>query len=241
VLTGFYDEGYRQKTLARHRRLKAIEEERQQLLREEQQDLERHRVGLDPFSMVPDAPEPTPALEVSVKQDHSSDSPPPAQAVPAVPSNNNRKRSIEETKDEQSEQSTTPAKISRRRSLERFSIEPLRQTPTRGPVKQSEERTPKQQDSTDISHRFARPDLFDNYAAPRRTQDVPDTRYFHIRSWNYDNVRAAQEDCTWVTQKANERTFTDAFEQSRRVILFFSVNNSKAFQGIAQMASIPGQ
>lgn len=86
-----------------------------------------------------------------------------------------------------------------------------------------------------------RPDLFDDYSAPRRAQGVPDTRYFHIRSWNHENVRAAQQDCIWVTQKRNERTFINAFEQSRRVILFFSVNNSKAFQGIAEMGSVPGK
>jgi hypothetical protein len=93
----------------------------------------------------------------------------------------------------------------------------------------------------DISRRFTRPDLFENYSAPRRVQEGPDTRYFHIRSWCHENVWAAQQDCIWVTQKTNERTFVEAFEQSRRVILFFSVNGSNAFQGVAEMGSVPGQ
>jgi YT521-B-like domain len=134
------------------------------------------------------------------------------------------------------------SKVVRRRSLERFQIEPQNRTPPRGPANKSEHQTPQSQHkSNDISHRFTRPDLFDDYNAPRRARGVPDTRYFHIRSWNHENVRSAQQDCTWVTQKTNEHVFIEAFEQSRRVILFFSVNNSKSFQGIAQMGSVPGQ
>lgn len=234
MLTSFHDEAYRQKTLARHRRLKVIEEEKQELLREEQQDL-HHRLRHDSFSQVPAFPEPTPGRETNLeKSSYSSTS---ACVTPLVATNDNQKRSRDEMKDGRSEPGEPTAKIARRQSLERFQIEPLKHTPPCGPVKANKKHTP-QQDSTDISLRFTRPDLFEAYNASRRAKPVPDTRYFHMRSWNHENVRAAQRDCTWVTQRTNERTFIEAFERFRHVILFFSVNNSKAFQGIAEMGLI---
>ena len=169
-MTNFYDEAYRQKTLTRHRRLKAIEEEKQQLLREEQEDPQKYR--LSPFT-------------------------------------ESRKRSHDKIKDQTPDQHTHE------------------RTPTR--AKSSGGRQEKKAIITPGSAR-----------SQVNLQRPPDTRYFHIRSWNHENVWAALQDCTWVTQKTNERLFIEAFEQSRRVILFFSVNNSKAFQGVAEMGSIPG-
>lgn len=66
-----------------------------------------------------------------------------------------------------------------------------------------------------------------------------DIRYFMIKSWNVENVEIAQRDCTWATQKKNLDNLTEAYKTSRHVILFFSVNNSRAFQGYARMASPP--
>lgn len=244
VLTSFYDEAYRQETLARHRRVKsrlqAIEQEKQQLLREEQEQLQRHRVTFASSSFAPAVAEPTPGPDVAMKQDKSSYCPPAAQFTPSRASNHASKRAHNDMKDERSDKSERPNKVARRQSLERFQIESIKHTPPRAPAQWSREHTPKE-DGKGISHHFTRPDLFDNYSAPRKVQHAPDTRYFHIRSWNHENVWAAQQDCIWVTQKSNESTFVEAFEQSRRVILFFSVNNSKAFQGIAEMGSVPGQ
>lgn len=56
-------------------------------------------------------------------------------------------------------------------------------------------------------------------------------RYFMIKSWNHENVQAALNEATWATQVQNEEMFAEAFKNSRHVIFFFSVNNSKAFQG----------
>jgi hypothetical protein len=56
-------------------------------------------------------------------------------------------------------------------------------------------------------------------------------RYFMVKSWNWDNVLQAQKDGLWVTQEQNESLYADAFKAYRHVIFFFSVNNSKAFQG----------
>ncbi|KAL9095744.1 MAG: hypothetical protein Q9165_002176 [Trypethelium subeluteriae] len=64
-------------------------------------------------------------------------------------------------------------------------------------------------------------------------------RYFMIKSWNHDNVSMAQHDNTWATQEKNSSLLEEAFNHSRHVILFFSVNKSVAFQGYARMESPP--
>ncbi|KAL8667051.1 MAG: hypothetical protein Q9202_000973 [Teloschistes flavicans] len=66
-----------------------------------------------------------------------------------------------------------------------------------------------------------------------------DSRYFMIKSWNVENVEAAQRDSIWATQSKNLDILTEAFNTCRNVILVFSVNNSKAFQGYARMQSLP--
>ncbi|KAL8649500.1 MAG: hypothetical protein Q9210_004354 [Variospora velana] len=66
-----------------------------------------------------------------------------------------------------------------------------------------------------------------------------DSRYFMIKSWNAENVEASQRDNTWATQPKNLDTFTEAFNSCRNVILVFSVNNSRAFQGYARMQTLP--
>lgn len=60
-----------------------------------------------------------------------------------------------------------------------------------------------------------------------------------IKSWNHENVAAAQRDNIWATQEKNEALLTEAFQNSRHVILLFSVNKSMAFQGYALMTSAP--
>lgn len=45
--------------------------------------------------------------------------------------------------------------------------------------------------------------------------------------------------CTWATQEKNLALLTEAYHTSRNVLLFFSVNNSRAFQGYARMSSSP--
>lgn len=52
-----------------------------------------------------------------------------------------------------------------------------------------------------------------------------------IKSWNYENVEAAQRESIWATQPHNEELLAEAFKSSRHVILLFSVNKSTAFQG----------
>ncbi|RPA71426.1 YTH-domain-containing protein [Ascobolus immersus RN42] len=66
-----------------------------------------------------------------------------------------------------------------------------------------------------------------------------DTRYYVVKSFNHENVKVAQKDNIWATQEKNEELFREAFEMSRDVILIFSVNKSRAFQGYARMESPP--
>ncbi|CCC12586.1 hypothetical protein SMACR_06993 [Sordaria macrospora] len=71
------------------------------------------------------------------------------------------------------------------------------------------------------------------------TGEKGDTRFFVLKSFNNENLEKAMEDGIWVTQTSNEEKFTKAFETCRNVIFFFSVNKSKAFQGVALMTSLP--
>ncbi|KAF2171787.1 hypothetical protein M409DRAFT_50430 [Zasmidium cellare ATCC 36951] len=64
-------------------------------------------------------------------------------------------------------------------------------------------------------------------------------RYFLIKSWNHENVIAAQRENLWATQEKNEDLLAEACKTSRHVILLFSVNKSMAFQGYALMTSPP--
>ncbi|KAI9780771.1 MAG: hypothetical protein M1839_006559 [Geoglossum umbratile] len=67
-----------------------------------------------------------------------------------------------------------------------------------------------------------------------------DTRYFMVKSFNSENVIQAQEENVWATQEKNAELFAEAFQNTRNVILIFSVNKSAAFQGYARMESAPG-
>lgn len=67
-----------------------------------------------------------------------------------------------------------------------------------------------------------------------------DTRYFLIKSFNEENVLRCIEDSTWTTQVHVGETLEEAFRTSKNVILVFSINKSKAFQGYARMESLPG-
>ena len=96
---------------------------------------------------------------------------------------------------------------------------------------------------------------------------VSGTRYFIVKSFTASNVNAALRDvsknsvstlktvlasfaskhlltftdlkCIWATQPKNIQVFTKAFNTCRHVVLVFSVNGSRAFQGYCRMSSLP--
>ncbi|KAF7810238.1 YTH domain-containing protein 1 isoform X1 [Senna tora] len=63
------------------------------------------------------------------------------------------------------------------------------------------------------------------------------TKYFIIKSLNHQNIRMSVEKGVWATQIMNEPILEEAFHNSIKVILIFSVNMSGYFQGYAQMMS----
>jgi len=67
------------------------------------------------------------------------------------------------------------------------------------------------------------------------------TRYFIIKSLNHRNIQMSIEKGIWATQVMNEPILEEAFHNSERVVLIFSVNMSGYFQGYAQMMSPVGQ
>ncbi|KAG9145056.1 hypothetical protein Leryth_018344 [Lithospermum erythrorhizon] len=65
-------------------------------------------------------------------------------------------------------------------------------------------------------------------------------RYFIIKSLNHQNIELSVRKGIWATQVVNEPILDEAFHNSRKVILIFSVNMSGFFQGYAQMTSSVG-
>ncbi|KAF5460762.1 hypothetical protein F2P56_020608 [Juglans regia] len=66
------------------------------------------------------------------------------------------------------------------------------------------------------------------------------TRYFIIKSLNHHNIQLSIEKGIWATQVMNEPILEEAFHNSGKVILIYSVNMSGFFQGYAQMMSSVG-
>ncbi|CAI9759420.1 unnamed protein product [Fraxinus pennsylvanica] len=66
------------------------------------------------------------------------------------------------------------------------------------------------------------------------------TRYFIIKSLNHQNIQLSIKKGLWATQVMNEPILEEAFQNSGKVILIFSVNMSGFFQGYAQMMSSVG-
>lgn len=65
-------------------------------------------------------------------------------------------------------------------------------------------------------------------------------RYFVIKSLNHENIQMSVNKGIWATQAMNESILDEAFHNSSKVILIFSVNMSGYFQGYAQMISSVG-
>ncbi|XP_015084820.1 YTH domain-containing protein 1 isoform X2 [Solanum pennellii] len=65
-------------------------------------------------------------------------------------------------------------------------------------------------------------------------------RYFVIKSLNHENIQLSVNRGIWATQAMNEAILDEAFHNSSKVILIFSVNMSGYFQGYAQMISSVG-
>ncbi|KAL1212035.1 Zinc finger CCCH domain-containing protein 45 [Cardamine amara subsp. amara] len=87
-------------------------------------------------------------------------------------------------------------------------------------------------------HNF--PDQLESSKANKSSKPGYQTRYFIIKSLNYENIQLSVERGIWATQVMNEPILEGAFNKSGRVILIFSVNMSGFFQGYAEMLSPVG-
>ena len=78
-------------------------------------------------------------------------------------------------------------------------------------------------------------------AVGKDTDDDRPTRYFVIKSFSEEHIDDSEKFGMWATIPYNESTLRSAFrsaqEAGERVVLFFSVNRSGAFQGYAEMTT----
>ncbi|XP_048606252.1 30-kDa cleavage and polyadenylation specificity factor 30 [Brassica napus] len=62
-------------------------------------------------------------------------------------------------------------------------------------------------------------------------------RYFVVKSNNSENFELSVQQGVWATQRSNEAKLNEAFDIVDNVILIFSVNRTRHFQGCAKMTS----
>lgn len=63
------------------------------------------------------------------------------------------------------------------------------------------------------------------------------SRYFIVKSCNRENLELSVQQGVWATQRSNEAKLNEAFDSSDNVILIFSINRTRHFQGCAKMTS----
>ncbi|XP_019185941.1 PREDICTED: 30-kDa cleavage and polyadenylation specificity factor 30-like isoform X2 [Ipomoea nil] len=66
------------------------------------------------------------------------------------------------------------------------------------------------------------------------------SRYFIVKSRNRENLELSAQQGVWATQRSNEAKLNEAFDSVENVILIFSVNETKHFQGCAKMTTSIG-
>eukprot|EP00922_Rhytidocystis_sp_ex-Travisia-forbesii_P036592 GHVS01054423.1.p1 GENE.GHVS01054423.1~~GHVS01054423.1.p1 ORF type:complete len:301 (-),score=54.34 GHVS01054423.1:237-1139(-) len=69
----------------------------------------------------------------------------------------------------------------------------------------------------------------------------PMCRFYLIKSFNADNVRAALQHGVWATTPRNEQLLAKALQMAPHVVLIFSINASSRFSGYARMVNRPGE
>ncbi|CAA3013981.1 30-kDa cleavage and polyadenylation specificity factor 30 [Olea europaea subsp. europaea] len=75
--------------------------------------------------------------------------------------------------------------------------------------------------------------------ASRTATSLPQgtSRYFIVKSCNRENLELSVQQGEWATQRSNEPKLNEAFDSVENVILIFSVNKTRHFQGCAKMTS----
>jgi hypothetical protein len=67
------------------------------------------------------------------------------------------------------------------------------------------------------------------------------TRFFIVKSFNFESIQISVEHQIWSTSAGPTKKLTNAYKNCDHVILIFSVNESRSFQGFALMDSEPDQ
>lgn len=114
-------------------------------------------------------------------------------------------------------------------------VEPVRD---REPSPQPIKRVRREEYSAPVSYA-----QYENHAVSPPPRQPPlishlfkETRYFMIKSNNYENVSLAKAKKVWSTPHGNEARLNQAYYDSRSVLLIFSVKESGKFQGYARLA-----
>lgn len=264
-MTGYHDQEYRNKMLSRRRRLKEIEDEREKLLREEQEE----NPFRSPFRARTEEAKPiktdVPAPELAVQSAQPemgmrikslATKPEPSVPLTSRSDESSLKRRNDNFMDVERSQ---PHKLTRADSTRAGPGPSFRNGRSRSPVRrepeirnrnyQSERRGSGEQRAAvlrrdePLAYRepptHHRPDTGSSRSGPRHPHNNI-TRFFMLKSWTLENIEMAQKEGTWATQTKNEAMLVEAFKTCKNVVFFFSANHSKAFQGYARMESLPG-
>jgi hypothetical protein len=65
------------------------------------------------------------------------------------------------------------------------------------------------------------------------------TRIFVVKCFDFASIETSMKNQVWATTPGPTKKLTNAFRSSDHVILIFSVNESRSFQGVALMESEP--
>lgn len=65
------------------------------------------------------------------------------------------------------------------------------------------------------------------------------TRFFVVKSFSQDSINLSIENEVWSTSAGPTKKITNAFKTVDNVVLIFSVNESRSFQGFAVVQSEP--
>ncbi|KAH8666861.1 YT521-B-like domain-containing protein [Xylariales sp. PMI_506] len=168
--------------------------------------------------------------------------------LPMLPINRPREAYVDRPTREPTRSRSRSRSCSRSQTRNRSRSPPAASAPP-APTRQRESQPPTRRDTDRPRYKNTErnaPRQADTADAPRVAKSInmspdDDTRFFVIRSFNMGNVKACHRDGTWATRPENAKVLTEAFEGSRNVILFFSVNQSRAFQGYARMACVPSR
>ncbi|AEE31221.1 30-kDa cleavage and polyadenylation specificity factor 30 [Arabidopsis thaliana] len=118
---------------------------------------------------------------------------------------------------------------------------PQGQVPMQGQPQESGNLQQQQQQQPQQSQHQVSQTLIPNPAdqTNRTSHPLPQgvNRYFVVKSNNRENFELSVQQGVWATQRSNEAKLNEAFDSVENVILIFSVNRTRHFQGCAKMTS----